>query len=140
GRAVYGDQPIGWPVAGSLETVGEMQRDDFVDHMAAFYRTGNTVLSVAGNIEHAQVVDWASRYFDHLPAGDAPEATSSQWGLPEEHMQIAERALEQTNLALSMQAIARRDPDRYALDLMNTALGRGMSSRLFKEVRERRGL
>ncbi|MPZ98289.1 MAG: insulinase family protein [Dehalococcoidia bacterium] len=140
GRAIYGDQPIGWPVAGSLETVGEIQRDDFMEHMAGFYRAGNTVLSVAGNIEHAQVVEWAARYFTDLPGGDAPEAASSRWGLPEEHLQIAERELEQTNLALSMQAIARRDPDRYALDIMNTALGRGMSSRLFKEVRERRGL
>jgi ABC-type sulfate/molybdate transport systems ATPase subunit len=55
-------------------------------------------------------------------------------------VRIDERSLEQTNLALSTMGIGRRDPDRYALDIMNTALGRGMSSRLFREVRERRGL
>ncbi|MEE8422753.1 MAG: insulinase family protein [Dehalococcoidia bacterium] len=55
-------------------------------------------------------------------------------------MIVEERDIEQTNLALATQCFGRRDPDRYALDVMNTVLGRGMSSRLFKEVRERRGL
>jgi predicted Zn-dependent peptidase len=140
GRATYGDQPIGWPVAGSLETIEEMQRDDFVDHIAAFYTAANCVLSVAGNVTHEQVLAEAERAFDSLPQGDPPQVTDARWGRPAEHIHIDERDLEQTNLNLTIQSMRRRDPDRYALDILATVLGRGMSSRLFMEVRERRGL
>ncbi len=140
GTAIYGDQPIGWPVAGSLETVAAVQRDDIVQHLAAFYRASDCVLSVAGNVTHEAVVEAAARHLADFSAGTPPQPPASRWGRPADYIHIAERDLEQTNVALSMQALARRDPDRYALDIMNTALGRGMSSRLFKEVRERRGL
>ena len=140
GRAVYGDQPVGWPIAGSLETVGEMQRDDFVEHMRTFYGAENAVLSVAGNVTHEQVVEIADRYFTDLPSSTEVEVPAASAGLPEERLIVEERDLEQTNLALAMQAFGRRDPDRYALDVLNGVLGGGMSSRLFKEVRERRGL
>ena len=140
GRAVYGDQPIGWPIAGSVETVEGMQRPDLVDHMASHYTAENSVLSVSGNVEHEQVVEWARASFGDLPSGTAPSAPASTPERPEAYIQLDPRDLEQTNVALSMRALARKDPDRYALDLMSTALGRGMSSRLFQEVRERRGL
>lgn len=140
GRAVYGDQPIGWPIAGSVETVEEMQRSDLIDHMTSFYTAENCVLSVSGNVEHEQVVEWATASFSDLPSGAAPAAPASSPERPEAYIQLDPRDLEQTNVALSMRALARKDPDRYSMDLMNTALGRGMSSRLFQEVRERRGL
>jgi predicted Zn-dependent peptidase len=140
GRAVYGDQPIGWPVAGSVETVEEMHRPDFVDHMTGYYTAENSVLSVAGNVEHDQVVEWASQRFADLPSGSPPAPPASKTDRPEVYIQLDPRDLEQTNVALSMHGLSRKDPDRYAFDLMNTALGRGMSSRLFQEVRERRGL
>jgi predicted Zn-dependent peptidase len=140
GRATYGDQPIGWPIAGSVETVEEMHRPDFTSHMGAFYTAENAVLSVAGNVEHEQVLDWAAAAFADLPRGDVPVPPPSAPDRPEAYIQLDPRELEQTNVALSMRALARKDPDRYAFDIMNTALGRGMSSRLFQEVRERRGL
>ncbi|MSQ42152.1 MAG: insulinase family protein [Dehalococcoidia bacterium] len=140
GRAVFGDQPIGWPVGGSLETVAAMQRPDFIAHIQAHYTAQNAVLSVAGHVQHAQVVELAERHFGDLARGTPPEGAPARHGLPAEHVIVEERPIEQTNLVLSMQAIGRRDPDRYALDVMNTVLGRGMSSRLFTEVRERRGL
>jgi predicted Zn-dependent peptidase len=140
GRAVYGDQPIGWPIAGSLQTVAGMQRDDMTGHMERYYRASNMVLSVAGNVTHEQVTRAAEQCFDALPPGETPAAQPSAWKRPDQYICVEPRELEQTNLALSMFGIARRDPDRYAMDIMNTALGRGMSSRLFKEVRERRGL
>ena len=136
----WGDQPIGWPIAGTIETVGALQRDDFVDHMGAFYTASNCVLSVAGNIDPAVVREIAAHEFAELPGGAAPFQENASHERPEEYIAIEPRELEQTNLALSAPGLARRDPDRFALDIMNTALGRGMSSRLFKEVRERRGL
>jgi len=139
-RATFGDQPVGWPIAGTLETVDAMTRQHFVDHMAAFYTSANSVLSIAGNVDPAQVMEVVEREFSALPQGEPAPERSARHERPEQHIQLDDRAIEQTNLALSVLGMGRRDPDRYALDVMNTALGRGMSSRLFKEVRERRGL
>ena len=138
--ATFGDQPVGWPIAGSIETVEGMQRGDFIDHMAGFYGAANAVLSVAGNIDTARVRELVEREFGTLPTGVASTYEPAQSARPEAHVLLEQREIEQTNLALSAPGLGRHDPDRYALDLMNTALGRGMSSRLFKEVRERRGL
>ncbi len=139
-RAVYGDQPIGWPVTGSIETVEALTRDDFVSHVERFYGAENSVLSVAGNVTHDWVTEAATECFDGLRDGVAGDASAAEHGLPEESIIIEEREIEQTNIRLAVQGPARRDPDRYALALLHTVLGRGMSSRLFQEVRERRGL
>ncbi|MYI83067.1 MAG: insulinase family protein, partial [Chloroflexi bacterium] len=139
-RAVYGDQPIGWPVTGSIETVEGLTRDDFVSHVERFYGAENTVLSVAGNVTHEWVTEAAAEWFDGLRDGAARTPSAAEHGLPEEPIIIEEREIEQTNIRLAVQGPARRDPDRYALALLHTVLGRGMSSRLFQEVRERRGL
>ncbi|MQC16654.1 MAG: insulinase family protein [Chloroflexi bacterium] len=139
--ATFGDQPIGWPVAGTIETVQGVTRDDFIAHMNTYYTTGNCVLSIAGNVDPDKVTVLAEREFDALPVGDAATPAMAHPGRPaEDYVVVEDRPIEQTNLALSVHGIQRNDPDRYALDIMNTALGRGMSSRLFKEVRERRGL
>lgn len=140
GRATFGDQPVGWPVAGSLETVGAMQRADFIDFIDANYSTHNSVFAVAGNISHEAVLESATRHFTNLPTTTVATVPAANPGLPAERVIVEERELEQTNLALSMQTFGRRDPQRHALDVLNAVLGRGMSSRLFKEVRERRGL
>lgn len=139
-RATFGDQPIGWPVAGSIETVEGMHRPDFADHMQRFYTSTNAVFSVAGNVTHEEVVRLAAEHFTGLPTATPDRSPAANWGLPAEHVIVEERETEQTQVALSMQGIARRDPDRYALEILHTILGRGMSSRLFEEVRERRGL
>ena len=108
--------------------------------MKTFYVASNSVLSVSGNVEHDRVVELANQHFTNLDEGVVPAMSEAQYGLPAERVIIEEREIEQTNVLLSTQSFGRRDPDRYALDIMNTVLGRGMSSRLFKEVRERRGL
>ena len=138
--AVYGDQPIGWPVTGTPESVAGLVRGDFVAHAERFYGAENAVLSVAGAVEHGWVMETAERWFGGLPAGAAAEPAPARRGLPAERVIVEEREIEQTNLALALQALPRRDPARYALALLHTVLGRGMSSRLFREVRERRGL
>lgn len=139
--ATFGDQPIGWPVAGTIDTVQGVMRDDFLAHIATYYTTGNSVLSIAGNVDPDRVVALAEQAFDALPRGDAMAVPAALPGRPsEDYIVVEERPIEQTNLAIALHGIPRHDPDRYALDIMNTALGRGMSSRLFKEVRERRGL
>ena len=139
-RAVFGDQPIGWPIAGTLETIEAMQHDDFVRHVADYYVPSNTVLSVAGNTTHDAVVALAGEHFGDAPdhAVPTPSAAVQQFG--EEQVVVEKREIAQCNIGIALHAIPRMDPDRYPLQVLNTILGRGMSSRLFKEVRERRGL
>lgn len=139
-RAAFGDQPIGWPVAGTLETVAEMGRDDLVGHVAAWYAPSNMVVSVAGNTTHEAVVDCATRLWGDLPPAELPSCPPAVVDLPDQHVIVEKRDIAQCNVGIALRALSRRDPERYVLTVLNAVLGRGMSSRLFKEVRERRGL
>ena len=139
-RATFGDQPVGWPIAGTIETVGAMTRDDFVRHVETYYVPSNTVLSVAGNTSHEQVLAQAQTLFGDLPARAAPASQAADAAFAPERVVVETREIAQCNIGISLHALARNDPDRYPLMVLNTVLGRGMSSRLFKEVRERRGL
>lgn len=139
-RATFGDQPIGWPIAGTLETVEAMGRDDFAQHVATYYTPSNTVLSIAGNTTHEAVMQLAAEHFGPVADKATPTPPPAVEQLPEERMVVEKREIAQCNMAIAMYGLARLDPDRYALQIMNTVLGRGMSSRLFREVREKRGL
>jgi predicted Zn-dependent peptidase len=139
-RACYGDQPIGWPIAGTEESVRAIQRDDFVDHMAKWYVPENIVVAVAGNTTPEQVLALIKERTAGLERRAVPSFAPATEGLPRERVQVEARDIDQSNLFYGMRGLARTDPDRYPLTILNTLLGRGMSSRLFKEVRERRGL
>jgi predicted Zn-dependent peptidase len=139
-QTLYGDQPLGWSTAGNEETVATMQRQDFLSYMDAWYVPANTVVSVAGNVSHEEAVALARRHFEDLPAKPFPSFRPIDSDLPAQRVAVEARPISQANLAMALPAFARKDPDRYALMIFNSLLGRGMSSRLFKEVRERRGL
>jgi len=140
GQAVYGDHPLGWSTAGTEETVAALQRDDFRDWVETWYGARNVVVSVAGQTSHEAVMQLAARHFANGHRRAAPAMPALNGGLPAQRVIADARPISQANLALGMPALSRMDPDRYALMVLNSLLGRGMSSRLFKEVRERRGL
>jgi predicted Zn-dependent peptidase len=139
-EACFGDQPLGWPVAGTVDTVQEMYRDDFARHISTWYVPQNMVLSVAGNTTHREVVAQARTLFEGLDGARPPEVAEVSGGIPERNVMVEAREIAQSNLGIALRAVSRLDPDRYPAMLLNAVLGRGMSSRLFKEVRERRGL
>ncbi|MGQ9571922.1 MAG: M16 family metallopeptidase [Dehalococcoidia bacterium] len=139
-QALYGDQPLGWSTTGSEETVAAVQRHDFVNYMNAWYVPGNMVMSIAGNVSAQEVVSLVRRYFQDRPAKPFPAFQPVDSASPSQRVAVEGRPISQANLAMALPAFPRKDPDRYALAIFNTILGRGMSSRLFKEVRERRGL
>ncbi len=139
-QACFGDQPLGWPVAGTVETVQELKRDDFVEHIRTWYVPEDIVLSVAGKTTHRKVVAAARKLFDELAGQPVPQVQAAADGLPRENVVVEARDIAQSNLGIALRAISRTDPDRYPVMILNAILGRGMSSRLFKEVRERRGL
>ena len=98
------------------------------------------VLSVAGNTTH-ETRDGAGASARSATAGEhAPDVPAAARALPERNVVVEARDIAQSNLALALRCVSRVDPDRYAVMLLNAVLGRGMSSRLFKEVREERGL
>lgn len=139
-RAVYGDQPIGWSIAGSLETVEGLTREDMTSHIATWYTPQNSVLSIAGNVDHEIVMELAQRHLSDWRGPDPAAVLPAESGIPTGNIQVDVRDITQCNVAIGLRAIGRLDPDRYPLTIMNNILGRGMSSRLFREVRERRGL
>jgi predicted Zn-dependent peptidase len=140
GTAVYGEQPPGWDVGGTVELVQKMQRPDFIAHINAWYRPANVVLSVAGNVSHDQVVELAASLFGAMPPGDIPAVQPYDPAVRGPRVVIDSRKVDQCNLYLGLAIFGRDDPDRYAIRVLNDVLGAGMSSRLFREVRERRGL
>jgi len=139
-QARFGDQPLGWPVAGTVETVEEMQRDDFTDHVRTWYVPGNLVLSIAGNTTHDEVMALAEALYGGIEGAPAPDVAPVQDGIPARNVVVESREIAQSNLGMALPAVSRTDPDRFPVTILNAVLGRGMSSRLFKEVRERRGL
>lgn len=138
--AWYGDHPLGWSTAGREETVAAAQREDFLRYMDAWYLAGNLVLSVAGNTHHQETVALAEKLLDQGRGDGLRPFPKLEATLPAQRVVVDERPIAQCNLALGLPGLPRQDPDRYTLMVLNNLLGRGMSSRLFKEVREARGL
>lgn len=140
GRAVYGDQHLGWSTAGTEETVAGITQQDFREWMSDWYGSPNVVVSVAGNTDHETVLRLVEKHFEDGRSVAPPAMPALNGNMPDRRVVSDSRDITQSNLALALPGMSRSDPDRYALMILNSILGRGMSSRLFKEVRERRGL
>ena len=137
-EAAYPDQPIGRSILGPAERVRAFSRDDLAGFVAEHYGPERLILSAAGAVDHDAIVKQAERLFGHLarrgPSQPAPDATF----LGGERREA--KALEQVHFALALESPAYRSPDIYTAQIYATALGGGMSSRLFQEIREARGL
>ena len=136
-EAAYPGQPIGRSILGPSENVSGFTRDDLSGFVTERYAPGQMILAVAGAVDHDQVMRLAEAQFGHLPARPAPPIEPARF-LGGEHR--AEKALEQAHLALAFETPGYRHPDVYTGQVFATALGGGMSSRLFQEARENRGL
>lgn len=139
--AVFGEHALGRETAGERSTVQAMPADDIRAFFDEHYRTGRTVVSVAGAVDPDEVTDLVTKQFDAMPAGEGT-ACRDDWQpfeIPERRIDIPDDT-EQVHLVIGGHALARTDPDREALDVVNHVLGGGLSSRLFDEIRERRGL
>lgn len=133
----YPGQAIGRPVLGSAEIVGALPREALVDYIAGHYGAPGMVLSAAGRIEHDRMVDLAMKAFGDLPSGAPPKPETARYTGGDFR---EDRDLEQMHLVLGFDGVGVHDPDFYAHSVLSTLLGGGMSSRLFQEVREKRGL
>ena len=137
---LWPDHPLGRDIAGTSESVSGITREMVLEHVASFYTPDNIVVSVAGNVDHATVVDLASSMTEGWQPG-APGSWKPFTGCrPQDRVRVDTRRTEQSHLAIGLPGVSLGDPNRYAVELLSVALGEGMSSRLFVEVREKRGL
>ncbi|MEY2478775.1 MAG: hypothetical protein QOG87_4090 [Actinomycetota bacterium] len=137
-EALYPGHPLGRDVLGDEGTIEAMTREQIATFFADHYRPGNVVVAAAGAVDHDQLLE---RLSARSPAGgDAVTGIRVPPTAPPERKLVEERPTEQVHLAAGVPALDRDDPERYALALVDNALGGGMSSRLFQEVREERGL
>ena len=137
--ALFPEHPLGREVSGSQETITAVTREQIAEYHADHYRPSNIVVAVAGNVDHDHVVKAVDAAVA-VSAGERPQRVNgADGGTPDEFVRV-DRPLEQSHVVLGARALRRDDPDRFALAVVDQVLGGGMSSRLFQEVREKRGL
>jgi predicted Zn-dependent peptidase len=136
--ALFPGHALGRSVLGTDSSIEAMPRDDIAAYHGTHYRPGNIVIAAAGNLTHDDLVDRLMPRVGEL-SGSRPVRAADGFAEPET-VAVIERPTEQAHVVVGMRAIPHLDPDRYALTVLNQALGGGMSSRLFQEVREERGL
>jgi predicted Zn-dependent peptidase len=140
-RAVFGDHPLGRPIIGTSEVIGSVSVDDIAAYHGRRYRPGRTVVAAAGNLDHDQVVALVERTLaDGGPAPGPLAAPDPAPAVAQPAMRFHSKATEQVHVCLGGVGIPRADERRFALRVLDTILGGTSSSRLFQEVRERRGL
>ena len=132
--------PLGRDIAGTQESVSRLTRDDILEYADAHYRLPNIVIGVAGALDENEVVELVRPRLT-LPGGlNGQMAASPPGALDGPHVMVRRQRTEQAHICLGVRAYSYLHPDRYAIDLLNTLLGEGMSSRLFLNIRERLGI
>jgi predicted Zn-dependent peptidase len=139
-ETLWPDQPLGRDVAGSEATVSTISREMALEYLHRQYAPNNAVVSVAGAIEHDEVLELVQ-----AALGDWPRGIPTGWfpavnGQDGARLSLRYKKTEQAHISLAVRGLPSRHPDRFVLDLLSVVLGEGMSSRLFLELRERRGI
>ncbi len=137
-RALWPDHPIGLPVLGNHDTVPRFGHEACMTFRQRHYLTGNCVVAAAGSVDHDALVELVQARFN-LPTGprsDRPIAEGRREGTPE----LLSKDTEQAHICYGVSCLDARHPDRFALAVLDNILGGGMSSRLFQEIREKKGL
>ncbi|HEY8802527.1 MAG TPA: pitrilysin family protein [Candidatus Dormibacteraeota bacterium] len=132
--------PLGRDIAGTQESVSRLTRDDILEYANAQYRLPNVVVGAAGVVDEAHMLEFIRPRLT-LPRelnGQVPSMAPAELDAP--HVLVRRQKTEQAHICLGVRAYSYLHPDRYAIDLLNTVLGEGMSSRLFLDIRERLGL
>lgn len=139
-RLVYGDTPMGWDIAGEKDVIKNVQREDFISYMNSLYSADNITVVLAGGINSKSANELVSKYFGNMKKFDTLRYNKVIENQKEPALLIKEKKTEQVHIALGVRTVPFEHKDRYALSVLSAILGGGMSSRLFHEVREKRGL
>ena len=140
-ETIWGEHPLGRRVQGRSETIAAMGRDEVEAYWRLHYKPGNLVVAAAGSVDHAEVVEGVEKAFRDAPSGQRRPARTGDEAPPlYGRATVLERPIEQSHLVFGSSGVPRNDPRRWAFGVLNTVVGGGMSSRLFQEIREKRGL
>ncbi|OFN01683.1 zinc protease [Rothia sp. HMSC064D08] len=144
---LMGQNPLGRPIGGTPQEIMQVPRDAVWEHYKQYYTPDRLVISAAGSLEHSHIVnlvlDALTRYGWNLPEGVAPvpRRVRTESGIvPFSKLHEVQKGFEQTNIVMGCPSIIAGDERRYAMSVLSSAFGSGMSSRLFQEIREKRGL
>jgi predicted Zn-dependent peptidase len=137
-QSFWGGDPLGRSILGTKETVGKIKRTEILDYVSRFYSPKRVVIAAAGNVDHDLLVDHYREFFEPLP--DQNNSTPRPTPLTTPTVSSYPKELEQVHLCLGAQASSLSGEKRFSEAIFNTILGGNMSSRLFQEIREKRGL
>ena len=139
-EVLWPGQALGRDVAGDRQTISTITRQDLLDFLHHHYLPSNAVVAVAGNIEHQEVVEAFTRTLSSWQDGKTHPWSPADDRQKGPRLKVEHRKTEQVQLCLGLRGISVLHPDRFALDLLNILVGESMTSRLFLEIREKRGL
>ena len=139
-RHMWGDQPLGRDIAGDQASVAAFTREQVLEHWRTHYTQRNTVVSIAGNVDPERAAELVGQAFAEMPAGQPIPCLPSLPPAPGPALALRADGSEQCSFCIGLPGVPHGDPDRRAMLVFDTVLGGGMSSRLFQEIREERGL
>ena len=137
---IWPDHPLGRDIAGTEDSVARLTRDEILEYANANYRLPNLVIGAAGSLDDAATLGIVSQRLSLPPSMNGAPPALPPTAQDGPRVLVRRRKTEQAHVCLGSRAFSYQHPDRYALDLLNTVLGEGMSSRLFLNIRERLGL
>ena len=139
-RLLYGDTPMGWDIAGEKDVIKKIQKEDFLSYMKSLYSADNITVVVAGGINSKKATELIEKYFGKM----SKFATLRYKKVVEDQKKpkvfLKQKKTEQAHIMIGFRTVPLEHKDHYALSVLSAVLGGGMSSRLFHEVREKRGL
>ena len=137
---LYGDSPMGWDIGGRKEIIKKLSREDFTSYMDSLYSADNMVVIIAGGIDSDKTVQIVSKFFADMKPFDIKGYRKVIQKQSKPAVMVKRKKTEQVHVAIGVRTIPLNHKDKYALSILASILGGGMSSRLFHEVREKRGL
>jgi len=137
---LYGTNPLGREIIGSKKTINSFKQKDFLDYMNRFYTANDTVVCVAGKFDEKKIISEVGKYFSGMKKGKKVKAIQVKEEQKKPELKLRFKKTDQTHLVLGLRAYDENHKDRFALGLLSVILGGNMSSRLFIEVREKKGL
>ena len=139
-RLIYGDTPLGWNIAGPKDVVRKITREDFLSYMKSLYSPHNMTIVFAGGITNEKAIELAEKYLGGMTRFDTLLYDKYQEKQEKPILFLKTKKTEQVHIAIGFKTVKNDHPDKYPLEVLAAILGGGMSSRLFHEVREKRGL
>ncbi len=139
-QLLYGDTPMGWDIAGEKDIIAKINREDFVAYMSELYSADNMTVVIAGGIDEAESLKLVEKYFGPMKSFDTKKYEPVNDSQDKPQILLKPKQTEQIHIALGVRTVDVDSPKRYPLSVLSAILGGGMSSRLFHEIREKRGL